>query len=381
LWDRISNNSLGVAIVGGAIAALIAAAIAAHAGGVFGGGSSSDASSSNRSHTTNAPSGAANPLRVVFRPVALKDYAVVFARDIGLPRASEQWESLHAQGGIDIGASAFRLTLANRSEAPLTVTNIEAVVRGSRSLVPTGALASVYTQGGASIEEFGAALKSEAIGATAPFHRVENDQTVYDPSGSALFFQDHDIALAPNEVYEAKVEIVAYVANLLEYDFVVTGNTASGSLSYRSPFFTIAGNGPTGARKYRHEYWMLPEPSGPQCWVRVSRAVTYPRCPTPPVIYGAGDKPQHFYPGNRTLASDIHWSVWSAKMAIGTGTMRSCAPGGINCITTRQSIIYTQPRQVCGLTTFTRFRYTKWPAHGELSVTESGNLCIWYTSG
>jgi hypothetical protein len=368
------------AIAGAAIAALIANAITAHSGGIFGGGSS-DVSSPTKSHTT-AQSANANPLRVVFQPVALQDYAVAFDHDIGLPQTSEQWESLHARGGIDIGTSAFRLTLANHSEAPLTVTNIEAVMHESKS-VPTGSLASVYTQGAESIEEFGVALNSATIGATAPLHRVENrEQTVYDPTGLPIFFRSHDIALAPNEIYEAKVEIVTDIAKLLEYSFVVTGSTASGPLSYHSPSFNIAGYGSAGEHKgFGHEYWMLSESSSQRCWVRAYRAVTFPRCPGPPVIYEAGYKPQRFYPSNRTLVSGVHWLVWSKTRAVGVGTTRSCGVGGVNCTTTQQSIVYTQPRQACGVTTFTQFRYSKWPTRGELSVSAHGNLCIWYTSG
>jgi len=96
------------------------------------------------------------------------------------------------------------------------------------------------------------------------------------------------------------------------------------------------------------------------------------------VISGAGYKPRRFYPDQRTIASGFRWSTWSRTRAVGTGTTKTCAPGGLSCSTTRQSVTYTRPRRACGALTFTRFRYSKWPARGQLAV--DGNACIWQAS-
>jgi hypothetical protein len=70
--------------------------------------------------------------------------------------------------------------------------------------------------------------------------------------------------------------------------------------------------------------------------------------------------------------------VWSSTVAIGTGLTKTCAPGGVHCTTTRQSLVYTEPQRACGQLTFTRFSYSKWPTRGQLSAV--GTVCLWYTS-
>jgi hypothetical protein len=259
-WQVISHNPLWSAL----IAALVAAAIIAHSGGVFSG----SRGSSSPSHGAQQPSGTTSPLRAVVTPTAPERYAVVFGQDIDLPSHSEQWESLHNRGGIDAGASVFRLTLANRSTAPLTITNVEAVIRAARA-TPTGTSAQVAVQGEEVIRAFGVMLESEVVGARAPLRRVGSEAPNY--------FASHNIGLAPNEIYEAKVTVVTFLDKELEYAFVVTGNTAHGGLTEYSSVFRIVGafHKP---HAYRHEYLMLPERSGRRCWV-LATYTSIPRCP------------------------------------------------------------------------------------------------------
>jgi len=179
-----------------------------------------------------------------------------------------------------VGESNFRLTLANQTAAPLTVTDIEAVVDGSKP-APTGALASVYTQGAALLEEFGVELTSDAVGTTAQFHRQEpNEIPAGSPSIAPAFFRNHYIRVPPHDIYEAKVSVVTTVDSRVEYGFVVTGDTARGSFSYHlPPRFIIARYAPKA--KFVHSYWWLPQPLGGPCWIVAyeSSGGQEPRCP------------------------------------------------------------------------------------------------------
>lgn len=263
-WDVISHHPFWATLIAGLIAGLLVAAIIAHSGGLF-----SDSTSHAASPATNA-----SPLRATFHPAATRLYAVAFDHDIGLPNASEQWQALHDRGGVDIGASAFHATLANRSAAPLTITNIEAVVRRIR-LAPATSLALVYTQGAGALEDFAVALTDEQVGATAPFHQIGSGLTL-DPASAPLFFPSHNIALSSGEIYEAKVDVVAQVHRELEYDFTISGNTAGSGFTYHTGSFLIAGH-PTIT--YPHEYWRVPYP-GHECWVLATpSAPEEPRCP------------------------------------------------------------------------------------------------------
>jgi hypothetical protein len=101
-------------------------------------------------------------------------------------------------------------------------------------------------------------------------------------------------------------------------------------------------------------------------------------------IYGAGFKPQRFYIGNHTLASGLRWSLWTRTVAIGTGVTQLCLPGAKHCLTTRQTLVYTQPGRECGEVTFTRLSYSQWATGSELSVDGKnvfGKIfCLWSTS-
>jgi hypothetical protein len=267
-WDAISHHPLWATLIATVIGTLLAGAVIAHLGGVFGGGSPSG------SHGT--------PLRAAVHQVSPGIYSVAFDHNVGLPSGPEQWGGLHRRGGIDAGQSELRLTLANRSDAPLTVNNIQAVVRHSRPR-PAGALASVFTQGASAVQGLGILLNSDVPGAAAPLHRVPNGEAFADPADAPLFFPSHDIALAPGEIYEARLAVVTQLQKELEYGFVISGNTAQGSFSYTSPsLFRITG-AHHGPNEYPHEYWRIESEHGaPGCWVLATNPEHLqhlPRCP------------------------------------------------------------------------------------------------------
>ena len=107
-------------------------------------------------------------------------------------------------------------------------------------------------------------------------------------------------------------------------------------------------------------------------------AATPARRRSTPVIDHAGRRPARFCPDNRTCVTGMHWSVWSATRAIGVGRMTTCPGGGTGpCATRRQTITYWRARELCGVLTFTRFRYQYWPARGVLEPSGPG-LCLWY---
>jgi hypothetical protein len=268
-WDIISHHPMWAAL----IAALLAAAIIAHSGNVF-------SNSSPTSQPTDHPATSGHPLRVVFQPVASELFSIAFDHDIGVPKASEGWLALHARGGIDVGVSDFRLTLADQSGVPLTVTNIEAVVRRARP-APDKSLAYVYTQGAGTLEGFAVELGSEMENATALVHRYGEQSPTNGPVGNVItetapFFRNHTITLAPHEIYEAKLEVTTSHQNELEYDFVLSGNTSNHHIVYRTGYFRISGWG-QGFSHYPNRYFTLPPHPG-NCWARVTKSFA-PRCP------------------------------------------------------------------------------------------------------
>lgn len=255
-WDRVSHHPFWAAL----IAILVGAAIVAGFESVF---SSGHAAGSTVVSSTN-------PLRVAFQAVAPPDFEIAFPYDIGLPAASEQWAALHARGGIDIGQADFDVTLANRSQLPLTITNIEARILASEA-APTAWHGAVFTQGDEPIDTLVANLESASTGSTAPLH--------WAPGGIAslsgpLFFKSHDISLQPGEVHQTVITafVKASVAQELRYRFDISGNTANGSFSVRTPSFRIT----AFANAYAHSYWTL---QLGHCWV-VATSGGFPRCPS-----------------------------------------------------------------------------------------------------
>lgn len=126
-WDGVSHHPLWAAV----IATLIAAFVIARSGAVFT-SSSSTASIRIQSSSPLLPAIAGNrALRVAFQPTEPPLYSVAFRRNIGKPPAAIQWRALHEKGGVDVGRSAFALTLTNRTKLPLTITNIFAEIIGA----------------------------------------------------------------------------------------------------------------------------------------------------------------------------------------------------------------------------------------------------------
>jgi hypothetical protein len=272
-WDTVSHHPLWA----GLIAILLAGAITAHFKGVFGGDTPNARSAAPKQSNTKSPP---HPLHVEFRPAAPVLYSVAFSEPIGLPKPSEDWDSLHRRGAIDVGGSVLRLTLANQTPEPVTVTNIEAVVDGSAP-APTGTLASVYTQGASSLEEFSVELTSDVADTKAQFHRQEPNETLTEsPSIAPYFFRNHYIRVPPHDLYEAKISVVSTPHDQVEYGFLITGETVGGSFSYHlTPHFKIVGS--ASSTNFARHYWWLPQVSRGPCWI-----VPYtpsgggePRCP------------------------------------------------------------------------------------------------------
>jgi hypothetical protein len=258
-WDVVSHNPLWIAL----LAPLLVAAIIAHSGGVFG-GSSGTPSNSARPTTASA-------VRFEFHPVAPEVYAVAFDHAIGLPTASEQWETFHNRGGIDVEQSNFRVALSNPSTVPLYITSIEAVVRGLEPR-PTASLARVFTQGEESIRDFRVELASAAVGTTAHFQGTKGED----------FFRNYKITLTPSETYIANVAVVDYLPGVIEYGFVITEYTPRGLVHHPTPYFRIGGAaGANELTEYTHVYYWLREHSRPGCWIRAQEAsgAAFPRCP------------------------------------------------------------------------------------------------------
>jgi hypothetical protein len=261
-WHIASHHRLVTAVISG----LIVAFFVAHGGSLFN-------SDSSTAHASISSSSEASPLRVEFRPMASGLFDVAFDHDIGVPKVSEQWAALHARGGVDVNQTDFELTLANRSQLPLTVTDIEAEVLGSRPS-PTTWEGYVFTQGGESIEKLTTTLGDDSRGSVTPLRSSEGS----NPSSNGPYFESHIISLQPGEIYQAAITIFVgeHMTRELQYRFDIAGNTASNGFSIHTPgSFRIA---PRMA-SYAHKYWSLSENNLEHCWVPVIPLKELPRCP------------------------------------------------------------------------------------------------------
>jgi hypothetical protein len=268
-WDAISHHPLWAAV----IATLLAATIVAHSGGVF-----SDAGTSPESPSRNVRGEDGQPLRVVWTPEAPQNFAVLFNRYIPVPRESEAWQGLHARGGVDVTLSKFRLTLANTSNVPITITDVEAIITAAQPR-PVGSEARVYTQGTEGLEEFGVLLRDTTPGSRSAFHHTPHGEVVEDAETGPPFFTNHDISLAPSQIYEAKVAVQIEVSREVEYGFIIRGNTARRSFTDRPRArFRIVGFNPH-LFEVAHLYWQLPRRSGSSCWIHAYNAKYEPACP------------------------------------------------------------------------------------------------------
>ncbi len=211
------------------------------------------------------------------RPKPLKTSPCFSTITLRSQRNPKHGKKLHARGGIDVTLSKFRLTLANTSSAPITITDIEAVVTASQPR-PMGSEARVYTQGTEGLEEFGVLLRDTTSGSRFAFHHTPHGEMVEDAETGPPFFTNHDISLAPNAIYEAKVAVQIEVSREVEYGFVIRGNTAQHSFTYRPQAqFKIVGFNPH-LLEVAHLYWQLPRASGSSCWIH-AYAKYEPACP------------------------------------------------------------------------------------------------------
>lgn len=185
-------------------------------------------------------------------------FLVAFQRDVGKPAEGTGWRQLHEQGGVDVSASTFALTLTNRTQLPLAVTNIVAEVIASEP-APSGWLGGMFSQGVGNLDHYVASLESEASGDQAVFRLSEQSNGTYK---SSPFFATRQITLKPGEIYDASVSIKTHIARELRYRFLVSGNTASESFTLDvSPKggYRLSGE---REQKYAHTYGM----SVAGCW-------------------------------------------------------------------------------------------------------------------
>jgi hypothetical protein len=206
-----------------------------------------------------APSGARS-LQLTVAPKDPGVYHVAFDHDVGLPSESTRYLDLLAQGGSDVKHSIQHLTLANRSDRPLTITDVKVEVVGVKPL-PRAAVASMFTQGDTGYSQFATRLDQATVGAKADLYKVVQNVPGYeaDPPASPAFTQGY-VSLKPDEIYEAEVTVSLpdASANLVEYRFVVSGATADKPYTIASTTVSrVAGAPPNGypdPADYAHAY-------------------------------------------------------------------------------------------------------------------------------
>jgi hypothetical protein len=231
-WRRWPSSRSTIAIVG---SLLVAGAIAGFVVGSALAGSGTRAAQPGR--PASSPSQADYPLlpavagdralRVAFQPTTPEMFLVAFPHDIGKPTAGTGWRQLHEQGGVDVQASTFALTLTNRTQLPLAVTNIVAEVTASAS-APTEWLGGIFSQGVGNLDQYVASLESETSGSQAIFKLSETHEGTHTTSP---FFATRQITLKPGEIYDAAVTVDTQLKRELRYRFLVSGNTATESFT------------------------------------------------------------------------------------------------------------------------------------------------------
>jgi hypothetical protein len=169
------------------------------------------------------------PLRYRFTHMPVHFFRFEFDRDIGLPSETTDWRRLLHEGGVEVGVSAYRLTLANRSSTPLTITDIRPEVTASRR-VASGSVAYRQSQESVPLTHFEVWLSSARTGSSGHLR----DLTVATIKPRA-YFRDHYISLAPGELYEATIRVVTTVQAQLTYRWVLDGSTPRGDFTIRDP--------------------------------------------------------------------------------------------------------------------------------------------------
>lgn len=249
-WEKASNNQIVAGIIAGVALLVI--------GGLY-----VDFTGGGQKRLAIAASSSRSPLRVDVRPESEEFFDIAFDHNIGMPAPTEGWVGLHDRGGVDNGASLVELTLANRSLAPLTVTNIEAVVFKSWP-APSAWDGAQASQGGNGLARFSAWLTSATPLAGVP---VSESGTARGRLNGPPYFETHYISLQPGEIYQAAITIISTVENReLEYGFVISGNTAANSFTLSTtPNLLITRRiVPSYAHRYTH---VSGRSSTEDCWI------------------------------------------------------------------------------------------------------------------
>jgi hypothetical protein len=178
-------------------------------------------------------------------------FKTAFRRDLGEPTKGIGWRQLHEKGGVDVTQSNFALTLTNRTQLPLTVTDIVAEVLTSAP-APAVWVGGEFSQGVGGLDQYVASFENESPGSQAVFKWAETVNSTATLSGP--FFATHQITLKPAEIYDASVTIQTSGERELLYRFVVSGNTPSES--FEIPVSPKAGYRISGdlIGKYAHSY-------------------------------------------------------------------------------------------------------------------------------
>ncbi len=154
-------------------------------------------------------------------------YDVAFRGDLPRPHARPSWRSLIAAGGVDVGTTLLRMTLANRSRQPLTITDVRPQVV-SAGPAPRETLVRVGSQGGDPLDRFHGSFDSAAPGSVALlFGPDEGDGTTLPRP----YFETHYIALRPGEIYEAVLRVGSAPGAAVRFRMAIRGSTPDRSFS------------------------------------------------------------------------------------------------------------------------------------------------------
>lgn len=179
---------------------------------------------------------AAPPLRIAIEPQDPGIFQVALPTAIDTPPDGVGWRELIDQGAIDVSQSVLAVTLANRSDRPLTIRDVHVEVVGSDP-PPRAAVAFQFTQGDAGLRRLTAELTSGRPGSVAALFDTDawltaRSEGTADPPP---FFADHYVSLLPGEIYEASVTVKTDVEQAISYRLVVSGSTPDGALHVVGP--------------------------------------------------------------------------------------------------------------------------------------------------
>jgi hypothetical protein len=168
-------------------------------------------------------------------------FDVAFARDPGLPAEQDGYDALLDAGGIDLGNSIQRVTLANRSDKPVLITGIHVQIVATHP-APSAALAYEFHQGGgfSGYVHFAAQLDQEAPRSSVDVYRMARGAPGYarqPPEPPA--FQDKFLTLPPNEIEKLTVQVAMppppWPPRLIEYRYLIDGETAQRQFTIATP--------------------------------------------------------------------------------------------------------------------------------------------------